>query len=215
MPVSYITLTPPSVEPITLSDAQSWLRIDFTEDNAMLSELISDARHYAEKLLHRSLATTTIQAIIEPEPPPIGNLSGPVDVPYDSWRLAERPDIPLFGNWLVRLQCPMGPVQSVTTVEYQLTRMDVPEWTTLATPDSNGNDTYRLDNYADPAEVNIFTILAATRYRLTYQAGYTTLPFDLRRTLLRLIAFWYDNRSGEPVPDGIRQELAERRVITF
>ena|SRR5579875_1396690 len=213
MPVSYIVLTPPSAEPLALSDVKSWLRIDFSDDDAMIAMLISDARRYAENLLHRSLAPQIIQAIIEPEPPPIGNLSGPVDVPYDSWRLAERPDIPLFGNWLVRLQCPMPPVQSITTVEYQLTRMDVPEWTTLTTPDNNGNDTYRLDNYADPPEVNIFTILAATRYRLTYQAGYTTLPFDLRRPLFNLISYWYDNRDASSVPDGIRQQLAERRVI--
>jgi hypothetical protein len=90
--------------------------------------------------------------------------------------------------------------------------MDVPEWTFLATPDSNGNDTYRIDTYADPNEVNIFTVLAATRFRLTYVAGYATLPFDIRRKLLKLISFMYDNREAE-IPDSLQAELAGNRVM--
>jgi hypothetical protein len=212
MPISYQVITPPTSEPISLSDAKSYLRLDFSDDDALISELISDARRHAENLLRKSLATQTIQLIHEFDHVATGPISGPVDVPYDTWRLAERPDIPLFGNALVRLQCFMGPVQSFTSLEYQLTRMDVPEWTTLITPDSSGSDTYRLDSYADPNEINVFTILAATRFRLTYVAGYPTLPFDIRRKLLKLIAFLYDNR-GAPIPAELDAELISNRVF--
>lgn len=212
MPISYAVTVPVSVEPITLADAKQWLRIDFTDDDSIITELISDARRYGENLLRRSLATQTIQLIHEFDHVPAGTLSGPVDVPYDTWRLAERPDIPLFGNALVRLQCHMGPVQTFTSLEYQLTRMDVPEWTTLVTPDGSGSDTYRLDPYADPNEINVFTILAATRFRLTYVAGYTTLPPDIRRALFRLIAFWYQNREDEP-PQSIDEAFVGKRVF--
>lgn len=212
MPVSYQVISPVVTEPITLSDAKAWLRVDFTDDDTLITELISDARRYGENLLRRSLATQTIQLISEFDHVAAGPLSGPVDVPYDTWRLAERPDIPLFGNALVRLQCHMGPVQTFTSLEYQLTRMDKPEWTTLITPDGSGNDTYRLDPYADPNEINVFTILAATRFRLTYVAGYPTLPPDLRRALLRLVTFWYNNRGDERPPEDIDQLFVSKRV---
>ncbi len=212
MPISYQVIVPPVQEPIALADAKAWLRIDFSDDDTVISQCISDARRYAENLLRKSLATQTIQEIWEFDHVASGDISGPVDVPYDTWRLAERPDIPLFGNALLRLQCLMGPVQTFTSLEYQLTRMDVPEWTFLATPDSNGNDTYRIDTYADPNEVNIFTVLAATRFRLTYVAGYATLPFDIRRKLLKLISFMYDNREAE-IPDSLQAELAGNRVM--
>lgn len=212
MPVSYQITTPPTSEPLTLSYVKSWLRIDFADDDALIADLISDVRREAENILRQSLATQTIQSIVEFDFVPTGPLSGPVDVPYDSWRLAERPDIPLFGNALVRLPVVMAPVQSFTSVEYQLTRMDSPEWTTLVTPDNNGNDTYRVDTYAVPPEVNIFTILAATRFRLTYVAGYTTLPPDIRRRLLTCIAYLYDNREAS-LDDTLKREFAERRVF--
>lgn len=216
MPISYKIITPPTAEPITLSDAKDYLNVDFTSKDALITRLITDARRYAENILRKSLVTQTIQEIVEFDHVASGPISGPVDVGYDTWRLAERPDIPLFGNALVRLQCFMGPVQSLTSVEYQLTRMDNPEWTLLTTPDASGNDTYRLDSYADPNEVNIFTILAATRFRLTYVAGSSTLPdlqFDLRNALFSLINFWYEHREGDPIPDGLRQQFAERRVF--
>lgn len=216
MPISYKITVPPTAEPITLADAKDYLNVDFSSKDALITRLISDARRYAENMLRRSLVTQTIQLIHEFDHVAAGPLSGPVDVPYDTWRLAERPDIPLFGNALVRLQCFMGPVQSLTSVEYQLTRMDVPEWTLLQPTDGAGNDNYRLDSYADPNEVNIFVILAATRFRLTYVAGSDSLPdlqFDLRNALFSLINFWYEHREGDPVPDGLRQQFAERRVF--
>src|SRR5579885_173884 len=162
MSVSYVVLTPPSAEPLSFSAVRKWLRVDFDDEDETIVQCMLDARMEAEKFTKRALVTQTIRAIIEPTPVPTGRLSWPVDAPPDSWALAERPDIPLFGNALVRLKLPMSPVQSITTVEYQLTRMDDPEWTTLPAQDTNGKDMYRLDTVADPSELNIFQILAAS-----------------------------------------------------
>jgi|SRR5579859_6205403 len=215
MPVSYTVTVPVQTEPITVSDAKAWLRVDFGDEDTLIAGLISDARRYAENILHRSLATQTIQAIIEPDPVAAGPLSGPVDAPMDSWRLAERPGVPLFGNALISLRIPMGPVQSFTTLEYQLTRQDNPEWTALAATDSNGNANYRIDTVADPNRLNIFTIVAATRYRLTYVAGFTALPFDIRNNIKALIGHWYQNREGQDVPENIDLKFAGKRVFSL
>jgi hypothetical protein len=215
MPVSYLVLNEPSVEPLSLADAKTFMRVDFDDEDTLIAQLIVDARREAEKIQKRALSTQTIQATIEPDPMPTGSLSGPVGVPFDSWRLAERPDVPLFGNALVGLKMPMTPVQTLTTVEYQLTKMDVPEWTELTALDDEGNANYRLDQNVDPNKLNIFTILAATRYRLTYVAGYTAsqfLPGNTLTLLKRLVSHWYNNREDAEVPQNIIDAFARYRV---
>lgn len=215
MPVSYVVLTEPSVEPLSLSDAKTFMRVDYDDEDTLIAQLIVDARREAEKLLKRALTTQTIQATIEPDPMATGPLSGPVGVPFDSWRLAERPDVPLFGNALISLKMPMTPVQTLTTVEYQLTKMDVPEWTSLSATDSNGNANYRLDQNVDPNRLNIFVILAATRYRLTYVSGYTSsqfLPGNTLTLLKRIVSHWYNNREDTEIPQNIIDALARYRV---
>jgi hypothetical protein len=188
--------------------------VDFSDEDDVIVDLITQARTEGEKFTKRALAPQTIRAIIEPTPVATGPLSGPVAGMVDIWEMAERPDVPLFGAGQIKLKLPMSPVQSITTVEYQLTRMDNPEWTTCPATDTNGNDAYRLDAIADPAELNIFTILAASRFRITYTAGYTTLPQGLAMTLKRLIAHYYNNREGElPVPQAIYDDLYHYRIL--
>jgi hypothetical protein len=215
MPVSYKITTLPSAEPITLTDAKDYLNVDFASKDALITRLITDARRYAENLLHKSLVTQTIQLIYEPERAASGELSGPVGIRYDE-DLWERPNVPLLGTARIVIPCLMGPVQTFTSLEYQLTRMDNPEWTLVSATDSGGNANYRLDSYAEPNEVNVFTILAASRYRLTYVAAASTIDpkiLDIRTALFSLINFWYEHREGDAVPDGIRQQFAERRVF--
>jgi hypothetical protein len=218
LPNSYKITTPATSELITLTEAKRYLRVDFSSEDATITDLITGARRYAENLLGKSLATQTIQMIHEVDPVAAGSLSGPVDAPMDADLYLERPNIPMLGNARVIIPVLMGPVQTFTSVEWQLTRADVPEWTLLPATDSNGNPNYRLDTYAEPNEVNMFTILAAARYRLTYVAGSNTLDpkiLDLKPAMLALINYWYEYREGAPVPDGIRQQFGERRIFTL
>ncbi len=215
MPISYKIIVLPSAEPITLVDAKDYMNVDFSSKDALITRLITDARRYAENILSRSLVTQTIQLVYEPERVAQGELSGPVDIQYDE-DLWERPNVPLLGTARIVIPVLMGPVTSFTSLEYQLTRQDNPEWTLVDAIDSGGNANYRLDTYAEPNEVNVFTILAASRYRLTYVAAASTIDpkiLDLRNALFSLINYWYEHREGDPVPDGIRQQFAERRVF--
>lgn len=54
-------ITPVSVEPITLAEAKAHLRVDFLDDDAYITALISVARDYAEGFQKRSLATQTLE----------------------------------------------------------------------------------------------------------------------------------------------------------
>lgn len=218
LPDSYKIIVPPAGELIALSDAKGYLNIDFSSRDALIARLITSVRRYAENILQKSLVTQTIQQIHEVDPVAAGPLSGAVDAPMDADLFLERPNIPLLGNARVIIPVLMGPVQSLTSVEWQLTRADVPEWNLLEATDDENNPNYRLDTYAEPNELNLFTILAASRYRLTYVAGSDALDpkiEDIRLAMLSLINYWYEYREGAPVPDGIRQQFAERRIFTL
>src|SRR2546430_104439 len=121
MAASYEVIAPPASELLTLAEVKRWLRVDYDDEDELISDLIIDAREYGERICNRSFATQTILAIIAPDPAPAGPLSGPVDTPIDVQRLWERPGIPLFGNARLELRLPMSPVASISSLEYQIT----------------------------------------------------------------------------------------------
>ncbi len=52
-------VTPPIVEPITTTQAKNFLRVDFDDDDALISGLITAARQYAEHYTHRAFFNQT------------------------------------------------------------------------------------------------------------------------------------------------------------
>jgi len=47
----------------------------------------------------------------------------------------------------------------------------------------------------------------AYQYRLTFTAGYTTLPPDLKLAFMQMLAWKYENRMGEDMPAEIQNAL--------
>lgn len=75
---SLAIVTPPTVEPVTLAEAKSQLRLlpEQTEDDAFVAGLISTGRRLVERRLGVALAPTQLRASFDNEEPPI------------DWRLA-------------------------------------------------------------------------------------------------------------------------------
>lgn len=48
--MGFVVTTQPSVEPITLQEAKDHLRVDSTDEDALISELIKTARQYVEQI---------------------------------------------------------------------------------------------------------------------------------------------------------------------
>lgn len=63
-------LTPPALEPVTVSEARNHLRIDNTntQDDALIASLITTARQCAEQWLSRSLITQTWRLFLDHVP---------------------------------------------------------------------------------------------------------------------------------------------------
>ena len=60
--VSKTITTAPAVEPVTVTEVKLFSKIDFTEDDALLTIMIKSAREAAEQYLNKSLITQTITA---------------------------------------------------------------------------------------------------------------------------------------------------------
>lgn len=216
----YKVIVPVSTEPMILSsDVKPWTRVDFDEDNALLASLITRVRVLAESKTRRALATQTIQCYLRPDPVPAGRLYGPVDAISDPLLYAERLSTSPFGTVPFILQLPFPPVQSVTSIDYQIWPFQDPEWTNLAQTDNQGATIWRLNDLADPAEIFFAYPIVANRFRVTMVCGYDPsakmMPEDLKLTMAQLIAFRYDNRSGEAWPDGLINDLLAYRVERF
>lgn len=71
-------ITPPTVEPITLAEARSHLRVTHTDEDALITALITAARADAENELQRSLITQTREIARDAFPDAIELTFGPV-----------------------------------------------------------------------------------------------------------------------------------------
>ena len=58
-------ITPPAVEPVTIDEVQSFLRIDGDSEDGMLSSLITVARDWAERSSGRSFITQDWEMILD------------------------------------------------------------------------------------------------------------------------------------------------------
>ena len=80
-------VTPPATEPVTLAEAKLHLRVDTSDDDALITRLISAAREQCEQELDRAVAPQTLQLLLDAFPDgalvlPRGPVTGVTSVQY-------------------------------------------------------------------------------------------------------------------------------------
>jgi hypothetical protein len=211
-------ITPPSQEPITLSDAKAYMRIDFTDEDTLISELITRARSYAETVTGRALATQQIEQIDTIARPDGGVLSGPIK-PGPNWYIYnEQLGANPFGpaQYYHDLSMPPFQISQPITAQTKITAFDA--WTDFAlTTNSDGSANYWIDDTSEPARLYFQDPITANFWKFVYWTGYSqTYSYqaapDILQAVFELIAFWYQFREGPDLPQAILNKLLAKRV---
>src|SRR6266699_2818783 len=205
---------PPTVEPVSLSDLRStstgsYLRVDFTDDDAVLLFLIQQCRADAERMTGKAFAPQTIQAMWTMPQISGNNLSG-AKLLYDQdfYQYNESLGANPWSPAPFVLPMPMPPLTAVSLFEYRITAFAA--WQTW--PQSvSGIANYVVDTLPTPGVVYLQYPPPAYQYRLTYTCGYSILPPEVNLMILHDIAWKYENRIGEDKSNELRNIFLGRK----
>lgn len=161
-------ITPPAIEPVTLAEAVLHTRADETEDQPLITALITAAREYCEKYSGRAYITQTIRAS------------------FDSW--------PLFPIRLPRP--PLAAVDSVKyygedNAEYTL---DAASYYTDT--DSEPGRIAIASGISLPATTLRDINAVQITYTAGYGAAATAVPQRVKQAIMLLVAHWYESREA-------------------
>lgn len=212
----FIILTPPTAEPVTLSDVKDWLNIDFSSKDALIAKLITRARRRCETVTGRAFASQQIQVGYPITRPQGGELSGPVDHGPNWYQYLEQLGANPFGASMFYFDIPMAPIDitQVVTVETKITAFD--QWKTFVTGIPSTFIAQWIDYNQEPARFYFQAPITANFWRMTLWCGYGSntfpLPEDLAEPLLELCSYWYDFRDGGG--DKNRVEQIENKLLS-
>lgn len=217
MSTSFRVTVPPTTEPITLTEMKAHLRVNFTDEDALIQNLITRARAWAETVTHRALAVQTIQQIETIERPEGGELSGPINHGPSWYAYQQQIGANPFGAAQFYFDLVMPPVQASQpfTLETKVVAFD--PWTVFPqVTNLDGSTNTYIDDNKEPGRIYVESPITANFWRLTFTAGYDTtayfMPPELKQTILEAAAFFYENREAADPPQGLLNKLLARRV---
>lgn len=180
-------ITPPAAEPIDLPTAKSHLRVDFDDNDALITGLITTAREIAETETRRALMTQTWKYVLDAFPAnPQSALTWQTD--QDQFKV------------------PFPPLQSVTSIVY--TDLN-------GVPTTVSSSTYQVDTASEPGRIALVsgqvwpTVSLATiaGVVVTYVAGYASsamVPQSIKQGMLLVMGAYYENREDLVVDKQIK-----------
>ena len=178
--------TAPSVEPLTVSDAKSYLRVTSSSEDTLITSLIVVAREACENYTRRALITQEWSMWLDMWPQNDG---------LDWW------DGVRVGAYVQSYESgillPKNPIQSVDAINYFDDDDTSSVWATT---------NYFVDIYSNPARVKLKesgtppTNLRPTNgLEIQFTSGYGTASTDVPNTLIEgikmMVAYLYENRG--------------------
>lgn len=162
------------VEPVTLTEAKAWLLVDYTDDDTLITSIITQSRHRVEDFCHISIVPRSIF------------LTAIVDGFECDYSGISRWDRAFFGvtsrnnAWS---ELPYGPVSSVTSV----TTVDLGTTTIL----TNNTDYFLRGQAFKEIKIESESEQILIQYLTPYYC-----PASLKVAILAEIAFSYENRGS-------------------
>lgn len=171
-----------AIEPITLDEAKTHLRVDSAEDNVLISSLIITARLFVENWTHRKLITTLMEKIY--------------DVPSDSFSL---PYPPLQELVKIEVVSDAGVKTEVSSSLYDVDlSADIPGRVKLKSGCA----------WPDHRDFASFIIT----FKAGYGDAASSVPEALRQAVLQIVGHYYENRESQEIPAGIYTLMAPYKV---
>lgn len=183
----------PAVEPVSLSEAKAWLKVDNTADDDLISSLIVAARMAVEDYTNLKLIEQTIEET------------------YDCFPAAN------MYNEYGALRLTHGPVVSVTSIGYQLV---AGTYTALNSYDYKAH-TYQRPAIITPAYNGLWptVIKFPEAVKVTYVAGVAAnaaaVPDLFKNAIKKMLLQWYEKRGENmrKIPTDVEFMLNVNRVI--
>lgn len=193
-----------AVEPIALSDAVNWLRVEITDDNDLITGLITAARMDCEQEAGRSFISTTWELTLDYLPLSAGPFPG------FPWPFGGGSGYPgRTGANDGRIILPMPPligITSLTYIDYAGNTQTLDPSAYVASPGTPGSvfptfGTFFPLSQPRPAAVNI-----------TYTAGYGTEATDVlpphMLAMRFLLGHYYHHRTSDvEIPKAVQRLL--------
>lgn len=192
-------ITPAAADPVSLAEAKLFLRVNVTDDDALITALISAATDWVQKKTGRQLVTATLQQQWDSFP----------SVWYPPRIVSQATGQRLYfaGMTAALLTLDRLPVQSVTSVTY---------YDTNNAQQTVSSATYFTDLVFNPPRivpVDAWPSVYLGRpnaVQCTFVAGYGvagTVPEMLRTAVKMLVSHWYENREPVVSKGGIPKEV--------
>ncbi len=108
MPLSYRELSQPAVEPVSLTLAKQHLRVDFPEDDSLITGYITAARQYVEKYTNRAIFNRQMRMTLD-------------FFPWPGWETVTGSSHDAYLGWYFRsleIRLPKPATASVDAVSY-------------------------------------------------------------------------------------------------
>tara|TARA_R110002051_G_scaffold279881_1_gene341371 strand:- start:698 stop:1288 length:591 start_codon:yes stop_codon:yes gene_type:complete len=182
--------TAPSVEPITLTEAKNYMKVDYTNDDTLIEDvLIPSAREMVEKMINKALITQTLKAYYS-------SFDNIVDLPYAPVQSVTS---------VKRIQ------QNTTTTltvdsDYYVQGLD-DKFLLITSP------------YSSPPGFSPSDSFNGAELLVEYVAGYGTagsnVPAAIKEAIRKIVAFNYENRNedeaGLEIPNSAKNILNKYR----
>ena len=197
----------PSVEPITLAEAKSFLRIDTTDEDSLINTLISSARSMCEEFTQRAFIKQTWDLWLDRFP------FGKSEKVWEGVLQAHRN---ILNEETRNITIPRPPLLSVIHLQ---TYDDANVATTFTAND------YVVDNVSQPGRIILENgatwptdLRSGHAINVQFQAGYggqaSKVPAQIRHAILLTTAKLYECR-GDQCEEADMPKLAKQALSTF
>lgn len=198
-------VTGPAAEPLILNEVKEWLKIDGTDEDALLAALITAACQAAEQFLRRAIISQTLKLTVDLAQNGLMDRLG--EGVYD------LPVTAIYGGLPRVVQLPRPPILSVASVvTYDTSGASSTFDPTNYYVDTAGSRLVLYDSASWPT--NLRPVAAC---EITYVAGYGTtssaVPQPIKSAMLMHIQRMYDGRIVCDMPEGCQQLLRPYRVM--